>query len=85
MSNPARSYRDYSREELLEVIRRLEAEAKRREEEMDAIEDALAVPRSCTDPRCSLCAACVDAIFRKAHPLPLTIPQKYVASPWRKP
>jgi hypothetical protein len=60
----------YTREQLLEAI--------------DTYRSLFAVLRECQDARCSLCASCVDVVFRQARPAPLRIPSKYSGGRWRR-
>lgn len=69
---------------VLDMRRQLGCQDAGFESERNEVDEQLAVLRSCTDSHCQLCNRCVVALFIKAHPLPLTIPKKYVEAPWRK-
>lgn len=72
MPHLPRTWDCLSREELIDEIRTLH--------------EALDQLRLCEDKACTLCAACVVALYVTARPAPGTISSKYVAAkPWRKP
>jgi hypothetical protein len=60
----------YTREQLLAAI--------------DTYRSLFAALRGCEDLRCSLCASCVDVVFRQARPAPHKIPAKYTGGRWRR-
>lgn len=81
----SRPLTDYNKVELIELVDQLLAGLLAQQEELDAVDEQLAILRCCADHHCMLCSRCVTALFVKAHPRPLTLPQKYVSTgPWRK-
>lgn len=74
-----------SRDEIIDYVRELEREIEARERERGELDDVLAQLRSCRDKNCLHCKSCVTALFMRAKPVPVTLPQKYVDGfPWCK-
>lgn len=67
-----------TREDIIVYARRLEGALVDAEAEIARRDRELAQLRSCGDPKCYLCPACVTALFLRARPTPLTLPRKYV-------
>lgn len=85
MARPPKSFgQEQDRAAIIIYVRKLEAELEAMDAEHEALEAELTQVRSCTDPTCHMCAHCATSVFAKAKPAPLTIPKKYVVSPWRQ-